>query len=114
MADRNVVEITRDHKALVTETLAEFAPGIMPLFADVVTETWLEGDVEAQNKFVLQVAILTNAASKLRSALDQQIWEGWETGKVSPKVKSIRAQRTGDSPGRKPTVKDETDKLMGF
>lgn len=93
-------------KAALTMTAADF-------FEDVFTKAWLKLSVDEQVAFRNKLDAYTGAAAKIRAEFDKTVWAGHSDGTVDARVDSIRAQRTGETPGRKPKPKSMEDILLG-
>ena len=81
---------------------------LFPIVMSSEWKTYEEGDAVAfRNKLEAYVS----AANLLRETFDKAVWEGHANGSVPVAVESIRAQRTGDKPGRKAQPKTAAEIL---
>jgi hypothetical protein len=99
--NRPVTKISRKEvkEMEIQEVMAEAT--IMHFFSDVMSEDWRKMEVADQVAFRDALEAFVSGANLLRERFDAQVWSGHSDGTVDTTVKSIRAQRTGDKPGKK-------------
>ena len=71
------------------------------LFPVVFTGEWKSMSESDAINFRNVLEAYVKAAGMLREKFDADVWAGHADGTVAPIIKSIRAPRTGDKPGRK-------------
>jgi len=70
-------------------------------FAVTYSEDWKNWTLDEQKAFNKAVETLNGVANVHREKFDADVWKGHANGTVSPQIESIRAERTGDTPGKK-------------
>jgi hypothetical protein len=70
-------------------------------FDAIYSEGWKSWENSEQVAFRDTLEAFVAAAAIQREKFDGDVWKGHADGTVSLEVESIRAQRTGDKPGKK-------------
>jgi len=74
---------------------------ITDLFSIVFGAEWKTMEEEEAVAFRNLLEAFVTGANMLREKFDGDVWKGHSDGSVSVKIQSVRAQRTGDKPGKK-------------
>lgn len=68
------------------------------------TEDWKSWTLDEQKAFRSLIEVLAGVASLHREKFDSDVWKGHANGTVHPDIESIRAERTGEKPGKKAEI----------
>lgn len=71
------------------------------LFAVTYSEDWKTWTLPEQLAFRELIETLNGVTAVHKEKFDADVWKGHANGTVNIAVKSIRAERTGDTPGKK-------------